>query len=62
MRQHLADAFDDMNRALNLAVELKQQTFADGIRDELRIMQLIDQTQQDAIAAATKMHELALRR
>lgn len=61
MREHFADALDDLTQARAVAVELKQPTFANAIQDELSTMRVIDESQKRTIDFATQMHELSLK-
>jgi CHAT domain-containing protein len=61
MRDHFADARDDLARARDVAIELGQAYFADTIQGELSMMQVLDESQQRTIAIAGQMHDLVLK-
>jgi CHAT domain-containing protein/tetratricopeptide (TPR) repeat protein len=59
MRDHFADAVNDLTRARAVAIELGQATFAQAIQELLSTMQVLDGSQQRTIAITTQMHQLA---
>jgi CHAT domain-containing protein len=61
MRDHFADALDDLTQAQAIAIELGQSYFANTIQGELSIMHAIDESQKRTIAIASQMHDLALK-
>jgi CHAT domain-containing protein len=61
MRDHLADALDDLTQARGVAVKQGQSTFADSIQGELSTMAAIDESQKKTIAIVGQMHDLALK-